>query len=215
MDPRTQRKKRESEARRSEILSAAECLFSKHGFFKTSMAEIAGAAQFAMGTVYRFFKSKEDIYISLVEDKVEELMSLLQEHISKVKTSTDKIQAVIHIKLAFADKNRDFFRIYVSEWSGFDWTVKSAFGDRVWKLYLAQIKLVADLVREGIQEGEFRKVDPEDTSLAFHGMLNSTMYAWILQANPTDPLVAKGELLASLFLNGIAKHENNSRSCVM
>ena len=205
MDPRSLRKQRELEARRGEILSAAECLFSKHGFFKTSMAEIAGAAQFAMGTVYRFFKSKEDIYISLVEDKVEELMSLLEKRVSEVDTATEKIQAVIKVKLTFADKNRDFFRIYVSEWSGFEWTVKSAFGDRVWKRYLAQIQLVADLVREGIRRGEFREIDPEDTSLAFHGMLNSTIYVWILQASPTKSLVAKGELLGSLFLNGITK----------
>lgn len=205
MDPRSRRKKRELEARRSEILSAAECLFSKHGFFKTSMAEIAGAAQFAMGTVYRFFKSKEDIYISLVEAKVEELIALLEDRVSQANSATEKIQAVIKVKLAFADKNRDFFRIYVSEWSGFEWTVKSAFGDRVWKRYLAQIQLVADLVREGIQKGEFRDIDPEDTSLAFHGMLNSTIYLWILQASPTKSLVAKGELLGSLFLNGIAK----------
>ena len=210
MDPRSQRKQRELEARRSEILSSAECLFSKHGFFKTSMAEIAGAAQFAMGTVYRFFKSKEEIYISLVEVKVEELMSLLKEEVSGAKTATEKIQAVINVKLAFADRNRDFFRIYVSEWSGFEWTVKSAFGDRVWKLYLAQIQLVADLVREGTRKGEFRKINPEDTSLAFHGMLNSTMYVWILQASPTESLVAKGELLGSLFLNGIAKQKNNT-----
>ena len=205
MDPRSRRKKRELEARRGEILSAAECLFSKNGFFKTSMAEIAGAAQFAMGTVYRFFKSKEDIYISLVEAKVEELMALLEDRISQANSATEKIQAVIKVKLAFADKNRDFFRIYVSEWSGFEWTVKSAFGDRVWKRYLAQIQLVADLVREGIRRGEFRDIDPEDTSLAFHGMLNSTIYLWILQASPTKSLVAKGELLGSLFLNGIAK----------
>ena len=205
MDPRSLRKQREIEARRGEILSAAECLFSKHGFFKTSMLEIAGAAQFAMGTLYRFFESKEDIYISLVEAKVEELMSLLEQRISEANTATEKIQAVIQVKLAFADKNRDFFRIYVSEWSGFEWTVKSAFGDRVWKRYLAQIQLVADLVREGTRKGEFREIDPEDTSLAFHGMLNSTIYVWILQASPTKSLVAKGELLGSLFLNGIAK----------
>ncbi len=58
VDQRSQRKQREYDARREEILLAAERLFSKNGFFKTSMAEIAEAAQFAMGTVYRFFKSK-------------------------------------------------------------------------------------------------------------------------------------------------------------
>ena len=203
MDQRSLRKQRESEARRSEILNAAECLFSKHGFFKTSMAEIATRSQFAMGTMYRFFKSKEDIYISLVEAKVEALGQLLEHHISQAETPTDKINALIRVKLEYADRNRDFFRIYVSEWSGFEWTVKSAFGERVWKLYMSQVDLVADLVRDGIQQGEFRSVVPEDASFALHGMLNSTMYVWILQANPKTSLVEKGELIRTLFLNGI------------
>ena len=83
MDQRSQRKQREYEARREEILLAAERMFSQNGFFKTSMAEIAESAQFAMGTVYRFFKSKEEIYISLVEAKVEELLNLLKEATKK------------------------------------------------------------------------------------------------------------------------------------
>jgi len=203
MDQRSQRKQREYEARREEILQAAERMFSQNGFFKASMAEIAESAQFAMGTVYRFFKSKEEIYISLVEVKVEDLLNRLKEATKSGSTAPEKLREVIRVKLAFADQNRDFFRIYVSEWSGFEWTVKSAFGDRVWKKYLAQIDLVANLIKEGIKTGEFRKVSPKDTSLAFHGMLNSTIYVWILQAGPKESLVDKGEWLGALFLGGI------------
>ena len=208
MDPRTKRKQREYEARRQEILAAAECLFSKNGFFKTSMAEIATAAQFAMGTVYRFFKSKEEIYISIVEAKVEELAELLDKAIAKEKSSSDKLNAFIQVKLAYADRNRDFFRIYVSEWSGFEWTIKSAFGERVWKLYMAQVDLVADLLRQGIRRKEFRKIDPKDGAFALHGMLNSTMYVGILQAKPSGSLVDKRELISNLFLSGIEKERN-------
>ncbi|MBA3964637.1 MAG: TetR/AcrR family transcriptional regulator [Nitrospirales bacterium] len=202
-NPRAQRKQREYEARREEILLAAERKFSQNGFFKTSMAEIAEAAQFAMGTVYRFFKSKEDIYISLVEAKVEELLRLLEEATQSRLPAQEKLRAVIQVKLAFADQNRAFFRIYVSEWSGFEWTVKSAFGERVWKRYMAQIDLVANLIKEGIKTGEFRKVNPKDTSLAFHGMLNSTIYLWILQSGPKESLVDKGKWLGSLLLDGL------------
>ena len=107
--PRSERKQREYEARRDEILSAAEGLFSKNGFFKTSMAEIAVAAQFAMGTLYKFFKSKEDIYISLVESKVEEMLQQLEQAVRNRQRAEDKIREVIRVKLAFADQNRDFF----------------------------------------------------------------------------------------------------------
>ena len=209
-DQRSQRKQREFEARREEILLAAERIFSQNGFFKTGMAEIAEAAQFAMGTVYRFFKSKEEMYISLVEDKVEDLLARLEEAIRSEVSASDKLRAVIRVKLAFADQNRDFFRIYVSEWSGFEWTVKSAFGERVWKRYLAQIDLVANLVKSGIKSGEFRKINPKDASLALHGMLNSTIYVWILEAGPEESLVEKGEWLGSLFLGGIEVPKPNS-----
>jgi len=205
MDPRTKRKQREYEARRQDILSAAESLFSKNGFFKTSMAEIATVSQFAMGTVYRFFKSKEEIYISIVEDKVEELAGLLDDKVGLAKTASDKINAFIQVKLDYADRNRDFFRIYVSEWSGFEWTIKSAVGERVWKLYMAQVDLVTDLIRQGIRRKEFRKIDPKDAAFALHGMLNSTMYVGILQAKPSGSLVDKCELISTLFLSGIEK----------
>ena len=209
MDQRTQRKQREYEGRRQEILCAAEELFSKNGFFKTSMAEIAAAVQFAMGTVYRFFKSKEEIYISIVEVKVEELASHLEKEMAAANSASEKSRAFIQAKLDHADRNRDFFRVYVSEWSGFEWTIKSAFGERVWKLYMAQVEMVVNLIREGVRQGEFRKVNPHDMALALQGMLNAIMYVWVLQPEPTGSLTDKGDLIRTLFLNGIAKQDQS------
>ncbi len=205
MAARTQRKQREYEARRQEILAAAECLFSQNGFFKTSMADIAAASQFAIGTLYRFFKSKEEIYVSIVEAKLEELARLLEEAIAPATSANDKIKAFIRVKLEYADQNRDFFRIYVSEWSGFEWTIKSVLGERVWKLYTAQVDMVADLIRQGIRRKEFRKIDPTDGAFALHGMLNATTYVWILQEKPTGALVEKQGVIRSLFLRGLEK----------
>lgn len=205
MVPRTQRKQREYEARRQEILAAAECLFSKNGFFKTSMADIAASSQFAMGTLYRFFKSKEEIYVSIVEAKLEELARLIKEAIAPAKSASDKISAFIQVKLDYADQNRDFFRIYVSEWSGFEWTIKSVLGERVWKLYTAQVDMVADLIRQGTRRKEFRKIDPKDGAFALHGTLNAIIYVWILQEKPTGALVEKQDVIRSLFLHGLEK----------
>lgn len=202
---RTQRKQREYEARRQEILAAAERLFSKNGFFKTSMADIAAASQFAIGTLYRFFKSKEEIYVSLVEAKLEKLAQLLEEAVGAAQSTSDKINAFIQVKLDYADQNRDFFRIYVSEWSGFEWTIKSVLGERVWKLYTAQVDMVADLIRQGIRRKEFRNTNPMDVAFALHGMLNSTTYVWILQEKPTGGLVEKQGVIRSLFLGGLEK----------
>ncbi len=185
MGQRSARKTREQEWRRRDILVAAERLFSKNGFFKTGMAEIAEAAEFAIGTVYHFFKSKEEIYISLIEAKMEEFAARIDARVAAAPTATGKVEAVIRTKLEYFEENRNFFRIYVSEWSGFEWTMKSAFGERCWKRYQAQLDLVTDLIRSGSRQGEFRAVVPAEAAYALHGMLNSTIYLWILQAKPS------------------------------
>jgi TetR/AcrR family transcriptional regulator len=205
MSQRSLRKTRELEWSRRDILAAAECLFSKRGFFKTSMAEIAEAAEFAIGTVYQFFKSKEEVYVSLVESKMEKFDELIDGRIATAKTAVEKVDAVIRTKLEYFEQNRDFFRIYVSEWSGFEWTLKSAFGERCWKRYQAQLDLMTDTIREGIRQGEFRKVDPAEAAFALHGMLNSTIYLWILHDKPSESLAAKSESIRAMFLHGVSK----------
>lgn len=211
MSQRSLRKTREWEWRRRDLLSAAERLFSKRGFFKTSMADIAEAAEFAIGTVYHFFKSKEEIYISLIEAKMEAFERLLNERLAEATSATEQLAAVIRTKLEYFEDNRNFFRIYVTEWSGFEWTMKSAFGERCWKRYQAQLDLVAEVIRLGMRKGEFRALDPHMAAFALHGMLNSTIYLWILQARPSESLVAKTESLLTLFIHGAGTAEAGPR----
>ncbi len=211
MSQRSLRKTRELEWRRHDLLSAAERLFSKRGFFKTSMADIAEAAEFAIGTVYQFFRSKEEIYISLIEAKMEEFERLLEARMVEASSATEQLGAVIRTKLEYFEENRNFFRIYVTEWSGFEWTMKSAFGERCWKRYQVQLDLVADVIRSGMRQGEFRALDPHMAAFALHGMLNSTIYLWILQARPSESLVAKAESLLALFIHGAGAAETTRR----
>lgn len=210
MSQRTLRKSREQEWRRLDILNAAERLFSENGFFKTSMVEIAESAEFAIGTVYQFFKSKEEIYISLIENKMEDYAALMETRLAEVTSSPEKLQAVIRTKLEYFEQNRNFFRIYVSEWAGFEWTVKSALGEGCWKRYQEQLDLVEDILESGIQKGEFRKVNPKEAAFALHGMLNSTIYLWILQPTPSESLVSKSSSLFTLYLHGVSESD---RSC--
>ena len=204
MSQRTLRKSREQEWRRQDILNAAERLFSENGFFKTSMAEIAESAEFAIGTVYQFFKSKEDIYISLIENKMEDYAGLMETRLAEAISFPDKLQAVIRTKLEYFEQNRNFFRIYVSEWAGFEWTVKSALGEGCWKRYQEQLDLVEGILQSGITQGEFRNMNPKEAAFALHGMLNSTIYLWILQPTPSDSLVSKSTSLFTLYLHGVS-----------
>jgi AcrR family transcriptional regulator len=203
MATKLSRKTREGLTRRRELLAAAEVLFAKNGFFKTTMAEIAEEAEFAIGTLYQIFKSKEEIYLSLVDEKVTAYLSEVEAHTRMAAGGAAKIEALIRTKLNFFEHNRNFFRIYVAEWSGFEWSAKSAFGDRIWKKLLAHLDLIAHIIEDGVKEGEFRRFPPREAAFALNGMMNSTIFHWILGNRPPGSLVAKTRIIKELFLSGI------------
>jgi AcrR family transcriptional regulator len=199
------RKTREGLTRRRELLTAAEVLFAKNGFFKTTMADIAEEAEFAIGTLYQMFKSKEEIYLSLVNEKVTAYLSEVEAETSTAVGGGAKIEALIRTKLNFFEHNRNFFRIYVAEWSGFEWAPRSAFGDRIWKKLLAHLDLIAEIIEKGIRTGEFKGIAPKEAAFALNGMMNSTIFHWILGNHPPGSLLVKTEVIKELFLTGIEK----------
>jgi AcrR family transcriptional regulator len=77
------RKVREHLTRRKEILLAAEKLFAAKGFFPTTMSEIAQEAQFGTGSLYKYFKSKEDLYFTLIDEKTAEINGSVKAELSK------------------------------------------------------------------------------------------------------------------------------------
>ena len=62
------RRERERQGHRREILAAAVKLFSRKGFEKTTMADVAAEAEFAVGTLYKFFKDKQELYRTIQKD---------------------------------------------------------------------------------------------------------------------------------------------------
>ncbi|MDL1898122.1 helix-turn-helix transcriptional regulator, partial [Anaerolineae bacterium CFX7] len=66
MKSTTQRRERERDARRQAILAQAKSVFAERGFLNATVEEIAERAELAVGTLYRYFQSKEEIYVSLL-----------------------------------------------------------------------------------------------------------------------------------------------------
>jgi AcrR family transcriptional regulator len=67
------RKEREFLTRRADILSAAEKVFAARGFYGSTMDEIAKRAEFGTGSLYKYFRGKNDLYFSLIDEKVAEI----------------------------------------------------------------------------------------------------------------------------------------------
>ncbi len=200
------RKEREYQTHRKEILSAAEGVFAEKGFFSSTMSEIAERAEFGTGTLYKYFKSKDDLYFTLIDEKTDAINHLVNAELSREASPVDRIREVLGLQFEFVEKNRDFFRIYTSERSRFEWTLKDELGKGIHDKMVAFIKILTQVMKEGMKEGEFKPMDPTDLAHALVGIVNSFIFEWLISPKPYS-LVSKRDVALEIFLKGAQRTE--------
>ena len=200
------RKVREHLTHRKEILLAAEKLFAAKGFFPTTMSEIAQEAEFGTGTLYKYFKSKEDLYFTLIDEKTAEINGPVKAELSKKMSAIERIEKILRIQFEFVEKNRDFFRIYISERNRFEWTVKDDLGKSIHEKMVSYIHLLAQVMNQGIKDATFKPKDPMDLAHALVGIVNSFIFEWLMAPRPY-PLLSKVDTVLDIFLKGAQRME--------
>jgi AcrR family transcriptional regulator len=200
------RKEREYLTHREEILSAAEKVFAAKGFFPTTMSDIAREAEFGTGTLYKYFKSKEELYFTLIDVKVEEINHLVKGELLQKTSAVERIKKVLRLQFEFFERNRDFFKIYISERNRFEWTVKDDLGKGLHEKMVAYINTLAKVMRQGTEEGEFRPLNSMDLAHTLVGIVNSFVFEWLISREPY-PLISKLDTVLGIFLGGVQRIE--------
>ncbi|MBM4277849.1 MAG: TetR/AcrR family transcriptional regulator [Deltaproteobacteria bacterium] len=200
------RRKREHLAHRREILQAAERVFAAKGFFYTTMNEIAQVAEFGTGTLYNFFKSKEDLYFTLIDEKTDEINRLVKAELSQKTSAIERIKKILVLQLEFIERNRDFFRIYTSEGSRFEWAIKDDCGKKIHDKMVDYIQLLAKTFEQGMKEGELKRMNPLDLAHAFEGIVHSFIFEWLISPESYS-LISKADTILGIFLKGTEKEE--------
>src|SRR5688572_6554498 len=85
--------------KRERILSAAERIFARHGFFAAKVSDVAKEAGVADGTIYLYFKSKDDLLISLFERRMQEVNATLRTAVAKHKSPREQLRAFVQAYL--------------------------------------------------------------------------------------------------------------------
>ena len=113
-----ERKEREKEQRRSDILAAAEKLFFARGYDGVTMDDIAKAVELNKATLYLYFKDKESLYFTVVLRGVRILNAMVREHEGNGDTGSDKLWEIGRAYVTFAKKHPDYNRAYNYFYSG-------------------------------------------------------------------------------------------------
>ena len=101
------RKQRDRLLREEDFMDAAEKLFAERGFFETSMEDVAAEAEYATGTLYRYFSSKEDLYHSLLLRKGRAYFAGMKVSLAEAASPLERLQALIRGKANFFFTNQE------------------------------------------------------------------------------------------------------------
>jgi AcrR family transcriptional regulator len=108
------RRERERVERRTDILDAAERIFTDKGFASTTMDEVATAAEFGKGTLYLYFKNKDELYVATCLRTLERLVERYEAVAGTDDNGAETLRALGHAYVDFARDNREQFRLGMS-----------------------------------------------------------------------------------------------------
>lgn len=195
------RKEREYLRHRQEILQIALKLFSEKGFHNVSMHEIAERAEFAIGTLYKFFKNKEDLYKALMMEKAGEYHRILSDVLSKENDILTILGDYIAAKARIFSESIATLRLYFAETRGASFNIKAGLDQDIRMLYDKLVEQLASVLEKGMRGNVLREVDPYYMAVALEGLTNAFLFCW-LEDPEQHPYEANVPLITELFLKG-------------
>jgi TetR/AcrR family fatty acid metabolism transcriptional regulator len=186
--------------KREGILDAAVRVFARNGFHQSRVSEIAREAGVADGTIYLYFRHKEDILIAIFEEKMAVVIALLLEELEGVTDPAERLRRFIEFHLTQMARNRPLAEIL---------QVELRLSNKFMKEYVPvklteYLEIIAEIVAEGQRLGQFRpELNPAMLKRAIFGALDELAMHWVLTRGRRPDLKDSAAQLAEVFLRGV------------
>jgi AcrR family transcriptional regulator len=195
------RREREKRDRRQAILRAARNVFAGKGFDAATLDEIAELAEFSKGAIYGYFKNKDELFFSLIEEGLDELSGITRKVVESSLSPVEKIREVIQEILSYAEENSEFFCIFTPERSGLTTKRHPEMKKRILPKYAEGIYLMTGVMEDGIENGLLKKMNPAFLSRVLLGLISSTIGEWIVSGEKKS-IKQDAEMISAIFLDG-------------
>ncbi len=177
-------------------------MFARKGFYATKVSEVAKAAGVADGTIYLYFRNKDDLLVSLFEDRIDRLLSTLKRELEARPDAESRLRCVIEVQLGLLEGERDLAEVI---------TVNLRQSTRLMKQYAAPkfalyLDLIAEVVADGQKGGTFREdVSPHVMARAIFGALDGVTMTWALGRADAGGLSRAATQVADVLLRGLLR----------
>jgi TetR/AcrR family fatty acid metabolism transcriptional regulator len=169
--------------RRQSIIQAAIEVFGKGSFQNSSISEIAQRANVAEGTIYQYFKNKDDLFFSIPVEKTKEFCEELDLHLQGITGAFNKIRKFIWYYLHFFKMNPEYGRILMLEMR----VSRSFVKTDTYKFLRTSTSRILEIIREGQDEGTIRKdVNIYILRQLLLGVLEHIVTRWLLKGEKYD-----------------------------
>jgi len=190
------RREREREARQRAILEAAKEVFLEKGIAMATMEEIARRAELGKGTLYFYFKGKEEIALALLREGVEELFREVEGALERAEDPEEVLRELARAYFAFYRRNRAFFRIFV-------FGRRRAPGEVIPREFIEPniergkrcLERLVQVLARGMEGGRFRRQDPRKAAVLLWCILQGVLFLYEDEINrelagvPLDEMV--------------------------
>ena len=189
MPPTKPRRKDLPENRRACILNAARCVFARQGYAETVVDDIATRAGIAKGTLYIYFKSKEEIFLAALIEDARRLEELTRERMLSAPDWRGKLKAYLDVRLEYLESHQDFLRIYLAEVRSMMVRGMRMQSDLYHVIRQSEMHL-AQAFAAAIAKQEMRAVDPELAAMTIsdltRGLMERRLLGWCRPADGAD-----------------------------
>ena len=192
-------KRRRENDKYQRILEAAIKVFAEQGFFQSTIAQIAKEAGVADGTIYLYFKNKDDILVQFFNYKAKQVFDGFREEVNMAENAVDKLRNLIRRHLAEFQRDRNMAILYQFE------THQSSrlAEEQIKEMSNMYLDIVAEIMEQGQQEGLIRKNLYLSLVKRFIlGAVDEVINTWIHSGGEYD-LVSMADPLVDLFIEGV------------
>jgi len=199
---KTARKEREFKVRRAEILAQAEKIFSAKGFYNVTMAEIANASGFSIGSLYSFFEGKENLYSSMISEKLDLMYGLIREKIKATSGIVEKIAMTVTAHFEFIENNIDLCRLFLRGESAAPTEVMTSLRQKILNGYSEHLTFIENELKIGVKNGILQPLAARQMAEVLLGLIRSSAIDWMLFPDKTS-LIDKKDFILKVFLQGV------------
>ena len=190
---------RKTDDKRNRIMNAAIRAFAQNGYHQATIAAVAREAGVAVGTIYLYFKNKDDLLISTFEEKVQEFIQLFRLQLGREDNAEDKLRKLIHLHLFEMQQHPDLAAVFQLELRQ-SRHFMSAYPKVDLKPYF---DLLGEIIEEGQEQGFLRKdFYLSAVKKALFGAIDETVTSWLLAGKGYD-VTQMADPLADLFIRGL------------